>query len=441
MTSRRRVLRRGGTVALTVSLLVGASGCGGDDSASSSVTTAPVATEPVSATTTPEPTGSSATEPPSTSGPEDPAIPAEGEPVRVWVIEDSSEAAGVTFPNLRAGIEARVERINRAGGLGGSGRPVEVEYCVTNFDPNAAAQCARDAVADPQAIAVAGSISGNGDTILPILEAAGMANVGSTAFSQSDGTSSVSFPTMSGLAAAVGCQATLLRDVAGATRIGVARGDTPGADQVGGLLAAFGIPPVAEVVTPVASPDYSAEMGAISAQSDAILLAQDGLTALKSVTALRSIGADVVIAGSGGQSWTPQRIAQAGDAVEGMYLALWYASDDMPGAATYLDDMEAIGALDQSDDQAKLGWLAFELLDHVARELDTIDRSTVLQALSELSDFDGGGLTPPIDFTKPGGLLFGAQPRLVNESCVYAQIRDGRIESIDGEFVTPLSDT
>ena len=376
---------------------------------------------------------------PRRTAPDGSAGAAEREAITVWVIEDSSEAAGVTFPNLRAGIKARVKRINAQGGLGDSGRPVQVKFCVTNFDPNKAAQCARNAIADPKAVAVAGGITASGDKILPILEAGGMASVGATAFSQSDGRSKVSFPTMGGLIAATGCQATLLRDVAGAEAIGLARGDTPGADQVGTLLKALGIPPVAEIVTPIANPDYSAEMGAIRGKVDGLLLAQDGATALKTVRSLRGIGSNIPVAGSGAQSWTPERIRQAGDAVQGMYVALWFAADDMTGAARYLADMKQIDALDQSDDQAKLGWVAFELLDRAATGLATIDRAAILEALGRITDFNGGGLTPPLDFTKPGKLVFGTQPRLVNDSCVYGRIKSGRIVSVKGEFVRPLT--
>ena len=367
-----------------------------------------------------------------------PTVGATGEPVTVWVIEDSSKAAGVEFPNLRSGIKARVARIN-VEGLGGSGRPVRVRYCSTGFDPNTAAKCARDAVADRSAIAVAASISANGDTVLPILEEGGLPNVGATPFSQRDGTSPISFPTTGGLITATGCQAAVLRDVAGAEKIGVARSDTPGADQVRALLGALGVPAAAEVVTPTAEPDYSAQMGAISAKADAVVLAQDPATALKAVTALRSIGSDVPVAGSGAQSWTPERIKQAGEAVEGMYLALWFALDDAPGAKRYVADMRAIDALDQSDDQAKLGWVAFELLHQAARGLPTLDRASITTALSQMRSFDGGGLTPTIDFTTPGKLLFGAQPRLVNDACVYGRIKDGRIVSVRSGFVRPFA--
>ncbi len=356
----------------------------------------------------------------------------------VWVIEDSAEAAGVTFPAVRAGIDARVKRINAQGGLGGRGRAVQVKFCVTNFDPNAAAKCARDAVADPNAVAAGPSVSANGDAVLPILEQGGLALVGSTAFAGKDGTSTVSFPTMGGLIAATGCQATVLRDKAGAKKIGVARGDTPGADQVSGLLTGLGVPPVGEVVTPVANPDYSAEAGAITAKSDAVILAQDGGTAMKMVQALGRLGNKLPLAGSGGQGWTPKAIANVAAAAEGIYLSLWYATDDSPGAAAYLKDLAAVKGLDLSDDLAKLGWVGFDLINQVATKTKTVDRKSMLAGLQATMSFNAGGLTPSINFTKPGGLLGGSQPRFVNESCAYGQIKGGKVVGL-GAFVTPFS--
>lgn len=365
-----------------------------------------------------------------------------GEPATVWVIEDSSEESGITFPGVRAGIDARVNRINSDGGLGGSGRPVEVMVCETNFDANQAAQCARDAVADESTIAVAASVSANGDAVLPILEEAGVANIGSTAFAQADSTSPVSFPTMGGLIAATGCQATVLRDEAGAEAIGVVRSDTPGADQTGPLLTALGVEPAAEVVTPVANTDYSAELGAIASEADALLLAQDGATALRTVRNIGELGLDQPVSGSGGQDWTPDAIADAGDATEDMYLALWYATDDTdaPGVQQYLDDMEAVDGLGSSADLSKLGWVAFELLDQVAAGTETIDRTTVLDGLNSTTAFDSGGLTPVIDYTQPGPLLGGVAPRYVNDSCVYAQVQDGEIVGISDGFLTPFTE-
>ncbi len=79
--------------------------------------------------------------------------PATGEPVRAMVLLDESDAMGLTYTSNRAAMDAMAEEINATGGLGDSGRPVELVYCVTQFDPNLAQQCARDAVADDSVLA------------------------------------------------------------------------------------------------------------------------------------------------------------------------------------------------------------------------------------------------------------------------------------------------
>lgn len=369
-----------------------------------------------------------------------------GDPLTVYVIEDSSESAGVTFPNLRAGVEARVSRINGdGGGLGGSGRPVEVEYCVTDFDANAAADCAREAAADEDAIAVAASVSANGDVVLPILEEAGLASVGSTAFSVEDGSNPISFPVMGGLFAGTGCQATLLVDEDDASAIAVAYADTPGADQavalVDAVLAPSGLSVENEVVTPVAQPDYSAELNAVTADADGLVLATDGATAQKIVQQLAQLGIDVPTVGSGAQGWTPSVLESLDGAADGLNVAAWFATDDMPGEGVqaYLDDLEAVDASDQSDDLAKLGWTSFELLDQTAAGLDEIDRETVLAGLQATSAFDSGGMTPVLDFTEDGTLIAG--PRFVNDSCVYAQVDGTEVVARSDGFVYPLSES
>lgn len=417
------VMRKTTTRSLWAALLCTAAlvACGDDDDAAGSATTAG---DDGAQTTTSE------------------AAPgASGDPLKVYVIEDSSESAGLTFPSVRAGIEARVARINELG-LGGSGRPLEVVYCTTDFDPNAAAECAREAAGDPDVIAVAGSISANGDTVLPILEEAGIAHVGGTAFAATDGQNPVSFPTMGGLVAASGCQATIARDQAGANELAVAYGDTPGADAVVGLLGLVlqgsDASVANQVVVPIAQPDYSAELGAVTSGADALIMATDGLTAQKIVRQSGQVGVDIPLVGSGGQSFTPEVLADLGDAAEGMYVSLWYATDDTeaPGVEQYLDDMEAHGSLDLSDDLSKLGWVAFELLDQAATGLDTIDRTTILETLNSMSAFDSGGLTPMLDFTTPGTLVSG--PRFVNDTCVYAQVDGGAIVGVSDGFVEPF---
>jgi ABC-type branched-subunit amino acid transport system substrate-binding protein len=364
--------------------------------------------------------------------------------VKVMVILDESEAQGLRFDTARAGVQAKVKAINAGDGLGGSGRPVKVVYCVTDLDPNKDAECAREAADDPEIVAVVASVIGVGDSVNPILEEAGVANLGGTAFTQSDGESPISFPVMGGLVAAVGCQATILADEAGATDISVAYSDTPGA-ELGTVLAGQTLAPRAlEVnntgVVPLAKADISAEVTAIAEDSDGIVTASDGETAKKIIRTARQLGLDVALAGSGAQQFTPEAIDALGDAADGVYLALWFATDDTKadGVKEYLADMKKVKAKNKSDDLAKNSWLAISLLDHATDGATTIDRTTVLDGLNAVTAFDSGGLAPTLDFTQPGSFLGGLQPRVVNDSCAYGRIKDGKIVGVGSGFVDPF---
>jgi ABC-type branched-subunit amino acid transport system substrate-binding protein len=369
---------------------------------------------------------------------------AQGDAIKVMVILDESEESGLRFDTARAGAEARVDAINSGGGLGGSGQPVEIEYCVTELDPNEAAACAEQAADDEDIVAVVASVSAEGDIVNPILEEAGIANIGSTAFSTSDGTSPVSYPVMGGLVAATGCQGTVLADEADSTDIAVAYGDTPGAELsvtlVDLTLASRDLEVVNTTIVPVAKPDVSAEVTSVTDDADGLVTAMDGETAKRVIRTARQQGIDVAIAGSGAQQFTPEAIDSLGDAADGLYLALWFATDTMPGEGVeeYVQAMDDAGAADQSDDLAKNSWIAFGLLDEAAKGQRQINRTTILDTLGGISAFDTGGLTPVLDFTKPGTFLDGAQPKVVNTSCVYAEIEDGEIVALDESFIDPF---
>lgn len=369
--------------------------------------------------------------------------PAAGEPVKIVAILDESESLNITYAGARAAMEVRIDRINADGGIGGSGRPVELEICVTELDPNQAAECARQAAQDKDVVATVGSVLGNGDASNPVLEEAGLANLGAVAIAASDGTSEISFPTMLGQIGAVAGMAAVLYDN-DFTEVGLLYPDTPGGDQTipltNALLATRSTELAKAVQIPSANPDLSPQALAVSDGADGVVLASDPTTAQRLVQTFGQAGVDVQLSASSGQGFTPPVLRELGDAAEGMYLTSFYATDDMPGegVAEFLEAMEEAGESDVADDLAKNAWVALTLLDELASRVDTIDRASILEAANNLSDFDSGGFTPVIDFTTPGTLLGGAMPRFVNATVVYGQVRDGRVVSIDGEFVDPF---
>jgi branched-chain amino acid transport system substrate-binding protein len=77
-------------------------------------------------------------------------------------------AFGHDHPELPNGVKAAVAWINAHGGI--NGRPLDVQYCNTNFEANQALACVRNAIANPDIVAQVGSLgaglSGSGNALL-----------------------------------------------------------------------------------------------------------------------------------------------------------------------------------------------------------------------------------------------------------------------------------
>ncbi len=72
-----------------------------------------------------------------------PPGPADDSMEPVVVTMANMEGAAISFPEIREGIEIATELINNE--LGGiAGRPIQLEVCVHDFDPNAAINCANE---------------------------------------------------------------------------------------------------------------------------------------------------------------------------------------------------------------------------------------------------------------------------------------------------------
>lgn len=371
------------------------------------------------------------------------ASTATGPAVKVMVMLDESDSAGIKYPDARAGADARVARINAEGGIGTAKNKVEIEYCLTNLDPNAAAACARKAADDPSVIAVAGAVTAGGTAAYPILQDAGIPSIGPVVLGLAEGTSPVSFPVQAGLVGSMGGQVTILVDKADAKKVSVIVVDTPAADIAVTLtkqiLASRGLELAARIPVPVGKADVSAEVAKANQSGDSVVLATDTNTALAVIKSAAQLAPTLKIATTGNVTG-PDNLKALGSAANGVYVAMWYATDDMggPGNAAYLADLESIGKADISDQLAKNSWLAFDLLDKAAASLPKVDRASLLAALNATSSFKTGGLTPDLDFTTPGTLLNGAQPRIVNSTMVYAQVKDGKTVAISKGFVKPF---
>ena len=89
----------------------------------------------------------------------------QGVALKLGVIAEGS-GVGAQLANVSAGAKAAAQAINAAGGI--DGRPVEIDTCDTNNNPNDAAACARKMVSDG-IVALVGSATQYGANVLPVL--------------------------------------------------------------------------------------------------------------------------------------------------------------------------------------------------------------------------------------------------------------------------------
>jgi ABC-type branched-subunit amino acid transport system substrate-binding protein len=131
-------------------------------------------------------------------------------PVKLMVIlTENSDAANQ--PEAAGGAEAAAKAINAAGGI--NGHQVVIETCNDQFDPNVAAQCARQAVSD-KVVAVAGSTTDYGESVLPVLADAKIPFIGGEAVTpQETNLSPVSFPLTAGIPLQIRGDGIILADM------------------------------------------------------------------------------------------------------------------------------------------------------------------------------------------------------------------------------------
>jgi ABC-type branched-subunit amino acid transport system substrate-binding protein len=398
--------------------MVAVAACGGDNSSSSSSNT----TAAGAATTGGSPT-TQATK------------AATGEPVKVVAIIDESTAASLTYPTLRAGMKMAADYINAHGGLGGSGRPVTVDFCPTQFDPNVEAQCANKAVNDSSVIATVANISNFSDTINPILEKAPMASVAPQPYSANDGQSQIAFPVNAGYLVSSAAMATELADVGKAKKISVIYVNVPAAvaaeQTVEDALKSRGLQVNNKVPIDIGTADVSPQTAQLlSNGTDGIALLTDPQTASKVVAAARTQGSQVAFA-TNIDAFTPEVLQSMGSQAEGLYVSGLFAFDDIqqPGVQEFVAALKQYGNPKDSDDFSKQAWVGMRMLDAAAKGLPTIDRKSILDSLTKMTTYSTGGLTPDIKFDASGTLLNGTVPRFTNTSVAYARVQGGKVQS------------
>jgi ABC-type branched-subunit amino acid transport system substrate-binding protein len=365
-----------------------------------------------------------------------------GPTVTVMALLEEAPAYQVTQESSRAAIAARVAAINCAGGLGAAGDKLAVTYCISNYDPNAVNACANQAVSDKNVIAVAGGGVAEG-TPGAILASGGVPSIPQTSYA-SDLSGSTTFAVVpSGVE--LGPGEPVMACKLGYKKVSLLLIQNPAAAGVPAFdnkaLAGFGCPALIRTVeVPQTATDVSSQVVAAAQGADAIVLAvadNQAIAAFKDARQLNIKAPFITNAGS----MTAGTIQAAGSAANGVLVesqAFLPANNaSSAGAAQFRAEMAAAGKSSVVDGWSQGTWITFDLLQTAAKGLTTVNRATLLGALSKVTSFDAGGQIPAVDFTKAAP--DPAFPRLFNDQWSPAVVKDGQLVALEnatlGNFV------
>lgn len=361
------------------------------------------------------------------------------DPIRIG-ISGPFESQTLNLPEVQLAAAAAVAAINERGGV--DGRELELVPCNDSMNPDGAAGCARDFAEDDSMVAVVGSTSVLGAAFVPVLEEAGIPDVGAYPTTPLHLQSPVVYPLQGGIFSAYAGDARVALDE-GMERVAVIYNDLPTAALIlGGIDSVFsdaGVEPVASVPLAVTVSDVSsAVQETLRSQPDGIIVAFAQPMLSKLIQAFEQAGGDVPL------------LIGSGDLNEEELLALGSAADNVIGTSplppvTTDQPVAAVARFNEEMDEYAPGakrnavalnaWAAVQLFAEAAESAEKIDREGIIAALDQLDAYDTEGLTPTIDFSATPTV----EPRLFNTHVAPLRIADGLYE-FGGTFLDPYSE-
>jgi branched-chain amino acid transport system substrate-binding protein len=359
---------------------------------------------------------------------------ASGDSVRILV---SGPLSSPTFsvPQLLSGAKAAAASINAKGGI--EGHQIEIISCNDQANPNQASQCAQTAI-EQNVSAVTGFFL-FGPQIFDATNEAGIPVLDNQPVSAKAGTSPNSFPMSAGSFAKfpgiarqlveAGDKNIVVMPVNTAAGAFNATLTTRGVEAAGGKV-------VRTVTSQAGAPDYApyVHQALEGDATQAIIYVGTPEDFPKLVLAARQAGFTGRIGANIGH--VPPAVAKsiAGSGVDVLVASDYYlppATQAEPFAA----DMAKYEPSGSVDVFSAGSWAAVHVIANALKGKSATDAKALTEALSSSSALDVSGISPKLDFTKPGPIP--DYPRLSNADVVIIQITDGGYKT-SGVFFNPF---
>jgi ABC-type branched-subunit amino acid transport system substrate-binding protein len=319
--------------------------------------------------------------------------------ITIMSLATTSSSSGANSPESDVAIRAAVLAANNAGGI--NGVKVKVVSCNDQSDPNQAAACARQAVADKVAAVIVGYTAEDEDALpivaaakIPYIEAESTGTASATnpdAFIVSSG--GVGTSMMHGLATEMlGCKthAVLVNNVPA----GIQLGNAVAAEiqAAGGTAVQLQVTPTEADFAPVVATAYSK-----GAQCFDLVLTLSQSEAL--VEAVRSSAHPTAMVGAVTAGFPPASLKALGSKADGLILTQQYSS---PQPSEVVTDMKAVDPSAPVTTFAIDGWTGAQVfLKAAERVKGTVDAASVLNSLNTGGPISGISTIPTFNPSQP----------------------------------------
>jgi ABC-type branched-subunit amino acid transport system substrate-binding protein len=364
-----------------------------------------------------------------------------GDPIKIGQIAPT----GTSFynaPDSVAVAKAAVRGVNERGGV--NGRPLEIDYCNDEGDPNKAAACARQMVADGVVAVVRSITIAGGDQVAAILQAAGIPDVGRGALVPAEFNAPNYYLLDGGVLSAY---AGVLQQFAadGGKKVFFAATEGASASTTLSTLQRMAdelkLTVAGTATIPTNTADYTPFVANIQQSgAEGAVLAFPEQPILQTVKTADQSGLQIKWLLNGGGITEADLAAlpapQTANFVVGTGTLQLSAADDNDTVEQMKEDIEAqFTAGDKDADPTKLfstsllAWESVHVLAGLMADLDTVDAKSITTALNDAKDIDLG-ISAPWTPSRPGPQNFS---RLSHPFVHLNKVADGQLVAMSAD--------
>lgn len=362
------------------------------------------------------------------------ASAASGGDIKVMVIAPFTLPVQPSKANYDA-VRIQAALQNAKGGI--NGHKIDVIGCDDQSDPNVGAQCAQQAVRE-HVVALLGVFTLVGASIWPIINAAGIPEIGLVQYGAGDMTSPNAWPltapapvgnasAMAYLAKVKGCKAVAdVQANAGPNSAVPVALDKEAVATVGAKYAGPFLLPVTQGLA-----DAPSLARSITSQAGCANVAdgQNGIILMKAILQqdpnFKFATTQLALPGD----WAAQLGSQA-SALNSLG-GLAPDTSKAPGIVSYLTQMKAQASGDPLSDFSKLAWASWYAFAQVASTINgPITAQSVTAALGKATSVGTEGITAPVDFTKPTQI--SAISRIFTTKLFVLAANNGNVVQVGG---------